>query len=265
MTAYFADVDGDGYGILSGNNLCENPGQGFVTITGDCDDDNVNINPGAVETCNDIDDDCVDGIDNGLNFLDYYFDGDNDNYGSLDAPSPGLAGSLLTGLQYYLPFDGNINDQSGNNTSVSNQGGVTFTSDRFGDANMAGNFATNQRLFSNLDVSETAFAVSMFFKTTNPNAGFFAVTGGGHDRHIHLTGGNIRVRLWANESLQSSGLNLADKGRSQDEPLHTVACIYLFRKRLLFEAPGRGEVSSSGVSVPLPVAWRYRQCRQGLV
>jgi hypothetical protein len=107
-------------------------------------------------------------------------------------------------------MDGNFNDQSGNNVAVSNQGSATFGSDRFNEANMAGNFGTNQRLYSTLNVSETAFAVSMFFKTTNPNAGFFAVTGGGHDRHVHLTGGNIRVRLWANEVLQTSGLNLAD-------------------------------------------------------
>ena len=35
--------------------------------------------------------------------------------------------------------------------------------------------------------------------------------GGGHDRHLHLTEGNIRVRTWSGPGVEmSSGLNLAD-------------------------------------------------------
>ena len=67
-----------------------------------------------------------------------------------------------------------------------------------------------------IDVPETEYTVEFWFRTEDPNAGLFCVVdsnlgGGGHDRHLHLTGGNIRVRTWSGPGVEvSDGLNLAD-------------------------------------------------------
>jgi hypothetical protein len=66
-----------------------------------------------------------------------------------------------------------------------------------------------------IDVSETQYAAALWFKTTNGNCGLMAVVdsdlgGGGHDRHIYLADGNIRIRLWDTEEIATAGLNLAN-------------------------------------------------------
>jgi hypothetical protein len=55
---YYADADADGYGTGAATNACAQP-TGFVLNNTDCNDANVNINPGAIEICgNTIDDNC---------------------------------------------------------------------------------------------------------------------------------------------------------------------------------------------------------------
>jgi hypothetical protein len=66
-----------------------------------------------------------------------------------------------------------------------------------------------------MDVSETEYAAALWFKTTNGDCGLMAVVdsdlgNGGHDRHIYLTGGNIKIRLWDTEEIETTGLNLAN-------------------------------------------------------
>ncbi|MBK9639421.1 MAG: putative metal-binding motif-containing protein [Bacteroidetes bacterium] len=55
---------------------------GSVTNNTDCNDNNAAINPGAVEACNGVDDDCNGLIDDGVVSLMYYVDGDGDGYGA---------------------------------------------------------------------------------------------------------------------------------------------------------------------------------------
>ncbi|MFM6434413.1 MAG: LamG domain-containing protein, partial [Microcystis panniformis] len=64
----------------------------------------------------------------------------------------------------------------------------------------------------NLNEPETEVTHELWFKTTSLNGGLFSVIAGsgGHDRSIHLSNGNIVVRIWNNEVIASSGLNLAD-------------------------------------------------------
>jgi hypothetical protein len=62
----------------------DNDGDRFTPAEGDCDDDDEDVYPGADETCNGIDDDCDDDIDEGLATETYYEDWDEDGYGDPD-------------------------------------------------------------------------------------------------------------------------------------------------------------------------------------
>ncbi|WP_172456669.1 LamG-like jellyroll fold domain-containing protein, partial [Microcystis aeruginosa] len=70
----------------------------------------------------------------------------------------------------------------------------------------------NDSIQMNLNEPETEVTHELWFKTTSLNGGLFSVIAGsgGHDRSIHLSNGNIVVRIWNNEVIASSGLNLAD-------------------------------------------------------
>lgn len=58
-----ADMDGFGNGETLPFRGCEAPAPGWIDNTGDCDDDDGAIYPGAVETCDGEDQDCDDEID----------------------------------------------------------------------------------------------------------------------------------------------------------------------------------------------------------
>ncbi len=62
---YFRDSDGDGYGNLNTHlEACPgSPPAGYSSLSGDCNDTNPAIFPGAVERCNGIDDNCNDAVD----------------------------------------------------------------------------------------------------------------------------------------------------------------------------------------------------------
>ncbi len=70
-------------------------------------------------------------------------------------------------------------------------------------------------LSSEINVSETDFTVSIWFKTTNANCGIFSVDVGerganGNDRHLYLQAGNLAARLWRNQTIITGGVNFAD-------------------------------------------------------
>lgn len=79
---YYLDSDGDLFGDNStAQTLCQNPGLGYVTVGGDCNDTNPLINPNATEVCDGIDNDCNGIADDGLVFAMYYVDADGDGFG----------------------------------------------------------------------------------------------------------------------------------------------------------------------------------------
>lgn len=84
---YYADTDGDGFGDVDAApiELCA-PEAGLVNNADDCDDDNPNINPEALEYCDGIDSDCneIDDDDYAEDVLSWYIDGDGDNYGAAE-------------------------------------------------------------------------------------------------------------------------------------------------------------------------------------
>ena len=80
---FYLDLDGDGYGSNNDSTeACSQP-LGYITINGDCNDDDSQINSGVVEICNGIDDDCDGQADEGFSPVIYYQDLDGDNYGSI--------------------------------------------------------------------------------------------------------------------------------------------------------------------------------------
>lgn len=78
---YYVDADGDGFGDdATGLVACIQPSN-TVSIGGDCDDMDNTIYPGALEICDGLDNNCDGQVDEGLTFLNYYFDGDSDGFG----------------------------------------------------------------------------------------------------------------------------------------------------------------------------------------
>lgn len=75
---YYLDADADGYGGTQSKYQFYQP-FGYVLNTGDCDDDDDAVYPGATETCNNIDDDCDGQVDEGCK--QFYRDDDRDGYG----------------------------------------------------------------------------------------------------------------------------------------------------------------------------------------
>ena len=81
-STYYSDADGDGFGNSEVTvSACLAP-DNFVLQPGDCDDEEFAVNPNATEVCNDIDDNCNQNIDEGLQFQTYYEDADQDGYGN---------------------------------------------------------------------------------------------------------------------------------------------------------------------------------------
>ena len=82
LSTFYADADADGYGNSSDSIIdCVAP-DGYVANNNDCNDANPDINPGAAELCNNVDDNCNGAIDGGLVFTTYYVDADGDTYGN---------------------------------------------------------------------------------------------------------------------------------------------------------------------------------------
>ena len=70
-----------------GSDLLDRDADGFTTDEGDCDDANDQVGPAALETCDNIDNDCDGELDEGLGSL-WYPDVDDDGFGD---PTLGLA------------------------------------------------------------------------------------------------------------------------------------------------------------------------------
>jgi predicted outer membrane repeat protein len=82
LVTSWPDVDLDTYGDDDATPVtaCSVP-TGNVTRDGDCDDDDIDVNPGALELCNGEDDNCDDEADDGVTETPWYLDGDEDTFG----------------------------------------------------------------------------------------------------------------------------------------------------------------------------------------
>lgn len=104
LNTFYRDEDGDGYGNSDFIRSCDLVTPiGYATETGDCNDQNPGINPGIVELCDNMDNNCNGLIDENVTMNQYFFDNDGDGYGdpadmvstcSLIAPSGYVNNSL---------------------------------------------------------------------------------------------------------------------------------------------------------------------------
>lgn len=89
---WYGDSDGDGYGGTTFSTVACVAPTSYVETSDDCDDLDANINPGATEVCDEVDNDCdndIDDDDNSILYVDasgvdvlWYIDADSDSYGS---------------------------------------------------------------------------------------------------------------------------------------------------------------------------------------
>jgi len=89
-TTFYRDGDGDGYGVTADSRcLCVATAPYTATLDGDCNDQNLDIHPNALETCNGRDDDCdrVSDPEGSHGCQNYYYDGDGDGFGVGNRPA----------------------------------------------------------------------------------------------------------------------------------------------------------------------------------
>ena len=80
---FWADADGDGVGDPAASVEACALEEGLVDNADDCDDSDPAVNPSAEEVCNEIDDDCDSGVDEGVTTT-FYVDADEDGWGDAD-------------------------------------------------------------------------------------------------------------------------------------------------------------------------------------
>ena len=79
LTEFYTDGDGDGFGTEPVLACSLPPGAGAEP--GDCDDARADVNPGADEACDSVDNDCDGTVDEGL-LIEFFVDGDGDGFGT---------------------------------------------------------------------------------------------------------------------------------------------------------------------------------------
>ena len=80
----FADSDGDGYGAAGTELRVCDVRPGFATNADDCDDFRAAVNPGALEQCDGIDNNCNGEADEDLRQQQFFLDADGDGWGDPD-------------------------------------------------------------------------------------------------------------------------------------------------------------------------------------
>ncbi len=98
-SAWYPDLDGDGWGDARSPLFSCQPLLGYVEQAGDCDDAEPGVHPGADEACDGLDNDCDGEVDESTAPQTCYVDGDGDGYGDagtsmpyLCEPPPGCVG-----------------------------------------------------------------------------------------------------------------------------------------------------------------------------
>ncbi len=108
-TTSYRDMDADGYGdpTMPATGCIMPPG--YIAMSGDCNDGDASIHPGATEVCNGADDNCNMMTDEGLAQSTFYKDNDADGFGSM-ASGTKMACNLAQAGAGYVADNTDCND-----------------------------------------------------------------------------------------------------------------------------------------------------------
>ena len=85
LSTQYRDVDGDGFGDPALAEERCGTAEGYALYADDCDDSDPSVNPAAPEVCDGIDNNCREGIDEGMGGT-LFADSDGDGYGDPGVP-----------------------------------------------------------------------------------------------------------------------------------------------------------------------------------
>jgi alpha-tubulin suppressor-like RCC1 family protein len=129
----------------------------------------------------------------------------NDAIGAVTVVQSPAVGTALTASTAAMDSSGNGVNGTYNNGAAPGADGVVGSA-----VSLDG---INDTVMALLNVSETSYAVSAWFRTTRDWSGIFmasASSTGSHDRDVYLADGNIYAYVWNSQTINSTGLNLAD-------------------------------------------------------
>ncbi len=124
QNTYYADADGDGFGGNSEFLACTVPA-GYSANNSDCNDSLASNNPLSSEICNGIDDNCNGPSDEGVQSI-FYYDGDNDGFGTSEVFSGQSAQNYGAG-QYLGSWGHTFNFPTALNNIISFSYSITNT------------------------------------------------------------------------------------------------------------------------------------------
>ena len=158
---YYYDGDSDTYGgetTMDGH--CPSPG--YTWRSGDCNDSNPDIHPGAEEVCDGLDNDCNGYADDGLPTYTYYPDSDGDTFGDPASPYTTCYSTPPTG---YVIDNTDCNDTNADihpgATEVCNEyddncdGNINEGFDSDGDTYTICGYSTLDGSFTGVDCNDT--------------------------------------------------------------------------------------------------------------
>jgi hypothetical protein len=107
MFSWYTDADGDGYGDAGTEVVSCEPIAGLVIDGTDCDDSDATVHPGAIEFCDEVDNDCDGEVDTDADWgtRTWYVDEDGDGIGDTSTAIVGCGP-----YSGYVVYDGDCDD-----------------------------------------------------------------------------------------------------------------------------------------------------------
>ncbi len=155
LRIYHHDADADGFGSDTdylATRSCAQPAE-YLTDSGDCNDTNAAVRPGASDVCDGVDNNCDGAVDDGQTRLTWYRDQDGDGYGNISTATQNcqqpaghvtVAGDCDDSNANIRPGAAEVCDEVDNNCNGTPDEGVGQTWYRDADGDGLGNVSSQQ-------------------------------------------------------------------------------------------------------------------------